>query len=147
MKIDNNYSVWSSQVFTILALCAHEPLPLSTFKRFLAAESNDEISCRIQAIKDCNLLTFLPEQEKPTDSYDKVERVYFYGHTHKAFKHIGKWPLVCFPSQSWCLNCFVHKNWFWVNRKITAVTIGLCIRSVCLVHISMTFELTSFPHK
>ena len=54
---------------------------MSTFKRFLEDDASG-----IQAIKDCDLLTFLPEQEKPTDSYDEVERVYFYKHTHKALK-------------------------------------------------------------
>ena len=57
---------------------------MSTLKRFLKAQPNDATG--IQAIKDCDLLTFLPEQEKPTDSYDEVERVYFYKHTHKALK-------------------------------------------------------------
>ena len=72
---------------------------MSTLKRFLKAQPNDATG--IQAIKDCDLLTFLPEQEKPTDSYDEVERVYFYEQTHKAFKDIfirrGEWPVVCFP--------------------------------------------------
>ena len=69
---------------------------MSTFKRFLEDDATG-----IQPIKDCDLLTFLPEQEKPTDSYDEVERVYFYEQTHKAFKDIfirrGEWPVVCFP--------------------------------------------------
>ena len=126
MKIDNNYSVWSSQVFTILALCAHEPLPLSTFERFLKAQPNDDPRWRIQAIKDCDLLTFLPEQEKPTDSYDEVERVYFYEHTHKAFndKFIrrGEWPYV------FLVSCLKHRNGLWVIRKIR------CMYFQCMPH-------------
>ena len=146
MKIDNNYSVWSSQVFTILALCAHEPLPLGTFNRFLAAKSNDDPSWRIQAIKaesndnpsrkiqaikDCDLLTFLPKRGKPTDSYDEVERVYFYEHAHKAFKDIfirrGEWPY------AFLVSCLKHRN-----DKENQVY-------VFAVYASYTFELVSFP--
>ena len=57
---------------------------MRAFKRFLAAQPH--VASRIQAIKDCDLLTFLPEQEEPTDKYDEVERVYLYKHTHKALK-------------------------------------------------------------
>ena len=76
----------TSQVFTILALCPHEPLPMSTFERFLGAESDDPN--RIQTVKECDLLIAIPEQGEPTDKYDAVERVYFHKYTQKAFKSV-----------------------------------------------------------
>ena len=70
-------------MFTILALCSHEPLPLSTFERFLGAEAS--AGNKLQAIRDCDLLIRIPEEGEPTDDYDSVERVYFYKSTHKGF--------------------------------------------------------------
>ena len=82
-NFDGNQTV---QVFTILALCAHEPLPMSTFERFLKEEANADTM--IKAVKDCDLLIRIPERgdQMPTDSYDCVERVYFHKNTHKGFK-------------------------------------------------------------
>ena len=85
----------TSQVFTILALCPHEPLPMSTLKQFLGTESNDPN--RIQTIKDCDLLIAIPEQGKSTDKYDAVERVNFHRNAQQAFKSVfiggGKYTL------------------------------------------------------
>jgi len=72
-------------VFTILALCSHEPLPMNTFKCFLKAEENaDE---KLQAVRDCDLLLHIPERGKPIlDSYDTIETVSIHKSTHKGFK-------------------------------------------------------------
>ena len=78
-----------SQVFSILALCAHEPLPMSTFKRFWKVESTDDP--RIQAIKDCDLLTVVPEEGNSTDNYDAVETVFLYMKFHEAFNYLFTW--------------------------------------------------------
>ena len=78
-----------SQVFSILALCAHEPLPMSTFKRFWRVESTDDP--RIQAIKDCDLLTVVPEEGNSTDNYDAVETVFLYMKFHEAFNDLFTW--------------------------------------------------------
>ena len=78
------------QVFTILALCSHEPLPISTFERFVKEEA--DAGAKMQALKDCGLLMHIPEKGgELTDSYDGVERVYFHKSTHKGFmsKFIG----------------------------------------------------------
>jgi len=72
------------QVFTILALCSHDPLPMNTFERFLEAEPN--AGTKIQAIRDCDLLICIPEKGGSTDHYDSVERVCFHKSTHKGMK-------------------------------------------------------------
>ena len=82
----------TSQVFSILALCAHEPLPMSIFKRFLRVESTDDP--RIQAIKDCDLLTVTPERGRFTDNYDSVETVEtvcLYKEPREVFNFIFNW--------------------------------------------------------
>lgn len=62
---------------------------MSTFKRFLdVVESDDDP--RIQAIKDCDLLTTIPEQGNPIDNHDAVETVYLYKHTYKALRSMLK---------------------------------------------------------
>lgn len=62
---------------------------MSTFERFLEGEVN--AAAKLQAIRNCDLLMRIPERGVPSDSYDKVERVYFHKSTHKGFmsKFIG----------------------------------------------------------
>ena len=69
---------------------------MSTFERFLKGEV--KATTQLQAIRNCDLLMRIPEEGKPTDRYDKVERVYFHKSTHKAFmsKFIGRgeWHII-----------------------------------------------------
>ena len=57
---------------------------MNIFKQFFEAESYDDP--KIQAIKDCDLLSIVLGQEKPTNSSDTVERVHLHDYTHSAFK-------------------------------------------------------------
>ena len=64
---------------------------MSIFKRFLRVESTDDP--RIQAIKDCDLLTVTPERGCFTDNYDSVETVCLYKQPHEVavFNFIFNW--------------------------------------------------------
>ena len=94
--------LFGPQVFTVLALCPHEPIPMTVFCRLLGVEpgSNSE---EIQTIRECDLL--ITRKEDSLDSNDGLEKVFINRRTRKSFRTVfidsGKILLMVL---GWCVS-------------------------------------------
>lgn len=74
------------QVFTALALCRHDPVPMSMIVRLLGEHQKD----KIQAVRDCELLmiTGSGKETLQQEGVESIEGVHTHALVHETFKSL-----------------------------------------------------------